>query len=115
MVVGAGNVPRMTPRGAAVGTVEEKHVSRGAGDGARRVDLDAIRIGTEGWRVSLRDADRSNPFGLLGFVAEVDGRFRVCALGSPGAEIERETLDEAIDALRPSPEEAELMLHGGWS
>ena len=83
---------------------------------AGAVDVDVTPIHGEGWRVSISGADRSNPFGLLGFITPVQTptgeRFQVCVIGHPGAEIEKSSLDAAIDTLRPAPGEVEAILAG---
>jgi hypothetical protein len=80
------------------------------------VDVDVTPIHGEGWRVSISGADRSNPFALLGFITPVhtpEGElFQVCVIGHPGAEIEKASLDEAIDVLRPAVGEVEAILAG---
>ena len=80
------------------------------------VEVDVTPIHGAGWRVSISGADRSNPFALLGFITPVQSpsgeRFQVCFIGHPGAEIEKPTLDEAIEALRPAPGEVEALLRG---
>ncbi|MFC4244172.1 hypothetical protein ACFOYW_12380 [Gryllotalpicola reticulitermitis] len=80
------------------------------------VDVDVTPIGGEGWRVSISHADRSNPFALLGFITAVQTpageRFQVCVIGRPGDEIEKPTLAEAIDVLRPDPGQVEAILAG---
>ena len=80
------------------------------------VDVDVTPIHGEGWRVSISHADRSNPFALLGFITPVQTplgeHFQVCVIGHPGAEIEKSTLTEAVDALRPAPDEVEAILSG---
>lgn len=80
------------------------------------VKVDVTPIHGEGWRVSISGADRSNPFGLLGFITPVQTsrgeRFQVCVIGHPGTEIEKGSLDDAIEVLRPAPGEVEAILRG---
>jgi len=83
---------------------------------AARVELDVFPIDGDGWRVSIRGADRGNPFALLGFVSREAShsgpRFLVCVIGRPGDELVAGTLDEAIELLRPRPAEVEAILAG---
>ena len=76
------------------------------------VELDVIPIGEDGWRVSIHGAERSNPFALLGFVTRVGEQFEVCVIGRPGDAIAARTLDEAVDVLRPAPDELDDILAG---
>jgi len=80
--------------------------------GSGLVELDVIPIEEDGWRVSIHGADRGNPFALLGFVTRVGDRFEVCVIGHPGDGIETATLDEAIEVLRPAPDEVQDILSG---
>ena len=48
----------------------------------------------------------------LGFVTRVGGRFEVCVIGRPGDAIEVTSLDEAVEVLRPAPDEVEGILAG---
>lgn len=80
------------------------------------VEVDVTPIHGEGWRVSISHADRSNPFALLGFITPVQTkageRFQVCIIGRPGVEVEKSTLDAAIDVLRPAADQVEAILAG---
>ena len=88
-----------------------KYLSRAVGLAPAPVDVDVVRMGDDGWRVSLQDPDRS-PFALLGFVTLTDGWFVVRSIARPCAETQTETLAEAIDALRPSAAEVPTLLAG---
>lgn len=72
-------------------------------------EVEVVAVGEGDWRVSLPGG---SPFALLGFVALSDGRYRVQSLTRPFAEYEADTLDEAIDALRPRLSDAPAMLVG---
>jgi len=74
-----------------------------------RAEVEVVAVGDDDWRVSLPG---SSPFALLGFVTRVKGRFRVQALARPFAEFEAASLDEAIDALRPSTADVPAILTG---
>ncbi|MCL2516000.1 MAG: hypothetical protein FWD85_06855 [Microbacteriaceae bacterium] len=94
--------PHRHEPGAAVGTV--------------RVELDVYPIDGDGWRVSIRGADRGNPFALLGFISRSAGpagpQYLVCVIGQPGAELAAGSLDEAVELLRPELGEVEAILSG---
>jgi len=77
-----------------------KYLSRAVGLAPERVDVEVVRVGDDGWRVSLQDPEQS-PFSLLGFITLAEGRFLVRSVAHPCSETETETLAEAIDALRP--------------
>ncbi|MFC4242490.1 hypothetical protein ACFOYW_03815 [Gryllotalpicola reticulitermitis] len=77
-----------------------KYWSRAVGLAPARIDVEVVRVGDDGWRVSLPDPEQS-PFSLLGFITLAGGRYRVCSTEHPCSETETETLAEAIDALRP--------------
>jgi hypothetical protein len=72
-------------------------------------DVEVVAVGDGDWRVSLPGG---SPFALLGFVTLSEGRYRVQSLTRPFAEHEADTLDEAIDALRPRLTDAPAMLAG---
>ena len=74
-----------------------------------RAAVEVVAVGDDDWRVSLPGG---SPFALLGFVTREDGRFRVQALARPFAEFDADTLDEAIDALRPSTVDVPARLAG---
>ncbi|GAA4182970.1 hypothetical protein GCM10022288_01680 [Gryllotalpicola kribbensis] len=76
------------------------------------IELDVIPVDDHGWRVSVHGADRGNPFALLGFVTQVGDGFEVCVIGRPGDAIAARTLDEAVDVLRPAPDELDDILAG---
>lgn len=84
--------------------------------GGGAVEVDVTPIDGEGWRVSISHADRDNPFALLGFITAVatpvGERYQVCVIGRPFEEIERATLAEAVDELRPQPDQVEAILAG---
>lgn len=79
-------------------------------------ELDVVHVGEDGWRVSISGADAGNPFALLGFVTLVIGpvgpRYQLCVIGKPGEAPEFDTLDEAVDALRPRSDEVGAILAG---
>jgi hypothetical protein len=100
----------MTP--AAAGLAAHDDVQARSDGTAEQVRLDVIRIEEDGWRVSITGADAGNPFGLLGFITLVDGRYQVCVIGKPGECVQFDTLDAAIDALRPAPSEVDAILAG---
>ncbi|AYG04390.1 hypothetical protein D7I44_13210 [Gryllotalpicola protaetiae] len=66
-------------------------------------------MGDGDWRVSLPGG---SPFGLLGFVTLSEGRYHVQSLGRPFVELSTDTLEEAIDALRPRSADVPAMLAG---
>jgi hypothetical protein len=72
-------------------------------------EVEVIAVGDGDWRVSLPGG---SPFALLGFVTLADGRYRVQSLGRPFAEFDVDTLDEAIDALRPRSADVPALLAG---
>jgi hypothetical protein len=72
-------------------------------------DVEVVPVGDGDWRVSLPGG---SPFALLGFVTLSDGRYRVQTLTRPFAEIEADSLDDAIDALRPRRADAPALLAG---
>lgn len=100
----------MTP--AAAGLEAHDEVQAQSDGTAGTVRLDVIRIEEDGWRVSITGADAGNPFGLLGFITLVDGRYQVCVIGKPGDCTQFATLEAAVDALRPHPSEVEAILAG---
>ena len=101
----------MTPAAATIGSVDTESVDTESVD-SETVELDVIPIDDHGWRVSIRDADRANPFGLLGFVSKAADGFEVCIIGHPGDAIAAPTLEAALDVLRPEPDEVEAILEG---
>lgn len=80
-----------------------KYLSRavGFGLGRERVDVEVVRDGDDGWRVSRKDPEQS-PFALLGFVTLVDGAYCVRSVARPLSPFETDSLAEAVDALRPA-------------
>lgn len=92
-------------------TEASKYFSRAVGLAPAPVDVDVVRIGDDGWRVSLKNADNS-PFALLGFITIAHGRFVVDSVARPCTPIQTETLSAAIDVLRPKPSEVPTLLAG---
>jgi len=72
-------------------------------------DVEVIAVSDGDWRVSLPGG---SPFALLGFVTLAEGRYRVQSLSRPFAELEADTLDEAIDMLRPRSADVPAILAG---
>jgi len=84
-------------------------LSRVVRDSPALAEVEVVALGDGDWRVSLPGG---SPFSLLGFVTLRDGRYQVQSLGRPFAKTSTETLDEAIDALRPHSEDAPAVLAG---
>ncbi|GAA4164988.1 hypothetical protein GCM10022286_27520 [Gryllotalpicola daejeonensis] len=61
-------------------------------------EVEVVSAGDGDWRVSLPGG---SPFALLGYVTLSDGRYRVQSIARPFAELEADTLEAAIDLLRP--------------
>ncbi|GAA4186215.1 hypothetical protein GCM10022288_09390 [Gryllotalpicola kribbensis] len=72
-------------------------------------DVEVVAVGDGDWRISLPGG---SPFALLGFVTLSDGRYRVQSLTRPFAEFEADSLEHAIDALRPPAADASAILAG---
>ncbi|GAA4180596.1 hypothetical protein [Gryllotalpicola koreensis] len=84
-------------------------LSRSVHEAPELAEVEVVAVTDDDWRVSLPGG---SPFGLLGFVTLTDGRYRVQSLSRPFADRTADTLEGAIELLRPRAADVQAMLAG---